>query len=185
MDLTRPTCPDPYDLLPRVPSFTLTSPDFSDGDTLPASATAEGGSRSPELHWSGFPAHSRSFLLTCFDPDAPTPSGYWHWCLVDLDASTTHVPAGIGSSDLSVEGASFHVKNDAGVWGFYGAAPPAGDRPHRYIFVVHALDVDTLNLDDEATPATVSFTALPHVLARASLTATYAAPTQEKEESEG
>lgn len=174
MDLNaRPTHPDPYDLLPDVPAFTLTSDDFADGEALPASATAEGGSVSPQLSWSGFPAETQSFMLTCFDPDAPTPAGYWHWCLLDLPATTTSIPAGLGASDLEVEGAAFHCKNDAGVWGYYGAAPPAGDRPHRYIFAVHALDVDSLDLEDDVTPTTASFNALFHTLARATLTGTH------------
>ncbi|MDU0967894.1 MAG: YbhB/YbcL family Raf kinase inhibitor-like protein [Actinomycetaceae bacterium] len=174
MDLSaRPVAPDPYDLLPPVPSFQVTSPDFADGQPLPASATATGGSCSPALEWSGFPPETASFLVTCFDPDAPTPSGFWHWCLVNLPASTTSLPAGIGESDLAIDGPAFHCAGDAGVWGYYGAAPPAGDRPHRYIFAVHALDVDALDVDDEARPAAVSFQALFHTIARAQITATY------------
>ena len=172
MDLTRPTTPNPYDFLPPVPSFALTSDDFENGAAIPSRCAGEGGT-SPHLKWSGFPAQTESFLVTCFDPDAPTPAGFWHWCLQDLDASVTELPAGAGRSDLELDGAAFHAVGDSGHAGYYGPNPPSGDRPHRYIFVVHALDVPTLELDDEDTPTVVSFNAVFHTLARAQLTGTY------------
>lgn len=175
---TRPLAPHPDEALPVPATFTLTSNDAADGDTLPQAQTAAGGSRSPHLKWSGFPPETRSFLLTCFDPDAPTPAGFWHWMVVDLPASQTELPAGAGISDLELEGAAFHLCNDTGEAGFFGAAPPAGDREHRYVFSVYALDTDSLEVDDEATPTRAFFTSLQHVLARASLTLTYAEPAQ-------
>ena len=46
----------------------------------------------------------------------------------------------------------------------------AGDPAHRYYFVVHAIDVEALDVDDEATPAVVGFNLAFHTLARAVLT---------------
>ncbi|OKL50053.1 YbhB/YbcL family Raf kinase inhibitor-like protein [Boudabousia marimammalium] len=169
----RPLAPEPYGLLPKVPSFTLTSPDFTEGGDLPAAQTANGGNQSPALKWEGFPPETQSFVITCFDPDAPTPAGFWHWCIQDIDVAVTELPAGAGHSDLELDGAAFHSPNDTGAANYYGANPPAGDRPHRYIFAVHALDVPSLELDDEATPTVVSFNALFHTIARATLTATF------------
>ncbi len=175
MDLnSRPVAPDPYALLPAVPSFTLTSEDVAHGATLDAEFTADGGSVSPQLSWSGFPEGTESFLVTCFDPDAPTPAGYWHWTLVDVPADQTSLDQGIGESDLMLDGAAFHVRSDGGTFGYEGAAPPEGDRAHRYYFAVHALDVDTLGLDADASPTKVAFTALFHTLARAVLVPTFA-----------
>lgn len=177
MDLSdRPLAPDPYELLPAVPSFTVTSTDFEADGTLPDSATNAGGSCSPQLSWEGFPAQTRSFVVTCFDPDAPTPAGYWHWCLVNLPASVTSLDANAGASDLAIDGQAFHCANDAHTWGYFGAAPPAGDRKHRYIFAVHALDVDALDVDDDTSATTVAFQTLFHTLARATITATYQTP---------
>ena len=84
MDLSRPVAPDPYAQLPAVPSFALTSEDVADGQTMAAPFTAAGGDTSPQLAWSGFPASTRSFVVTCFDPDAPRPGGFWHWTVLNL-----------------------------------------------------------------------------------------------------
>lgn len=172
MDLTRPTAPEPYSLLPAVPSFTLTSTDLTAGGPMPHRCTAEGGSTSPQLAWSGFPAGTRSFLVSCFDPDAPTPAGFWHWTVVDLPASVTALPTGAGDGADLPPGA-FQTRHDGGGSGYSGAAPPHGDQVHRYVFAVHALDVDRLGVDASTTPTAVAFTALFHTLARATLTATY------------
>lgn len=79
MELTRPVPPDPYSLLPQVPSFTLTSTDLTDGAPLDPQFSQAGDNASPHLAWSGFPEGTQSFLLNVFDPDAPTPAGWWHW----------------------------------------------------------------------------------------------------------
>ena len=173
MDLTRPLAPNPYDLLPPAPSFELRSDDLVDGAPMPVPHSAGDANISPHLTWSGFPKNTRSFLVNCFDPDAPTPAGYWHWTIVDLDASVTELEQGAGESDLTLSGAAFHLRTDGGAHAYVGAAPPAGDRPHRYIFTVHALDVETLNLDEDDSPTRAAFVALFHTLARAHLTVTF------------
>jgi Raf kinase inhibitor-like YbhB/YbcL family protein len=173
MDLTRPPAPDPYSLLPQVPSFTLTSDDVAEGETTADTHVLAGGNRSPHLRWSGFPRGTRSFLLNCFDPDAPTPAGYWHWTVVDLDVAQTELEQGAGESDITLPGAAFHVRTDGGDHAYEGMAPPAGDGPHRYVFAVHALDVDTLGLEPDHSPTKAAFTALFHTLARATLTPVY------------
>lgn len=175
MDLSRPEAPDPYEMLPPVPTFTLTSDDVADGQALDEPFTADGGNVSPHLAWSGAPEGTRSYVVSCFDPDAPTPAGYWHWTVANLPASTTSLPRGAGAPDgTSLPPGAVQTRNDDGTTGFTGAAPPAGDRPHRYVFAVHALDVDRLDVDGGTTPTTVAFMALFHTIGRATLTPTYA-----------
>lgn len=176
MDLSRPVAPDPYELLPTVPSFTVRSDDIADGRPLEEPFTAAGGSTSPHLAWDGFPESTRGFVVSCFDPDAPTPAGFWHWTVANLPAEATSLPRGAGSPDSALPGQAFQTGNDAGTTGYAGAAPPPGDRPHRYVFAVHALDVEHLDVDRSATPTKVAFLTLFHTVARAVVTPTFQNP---------
>lgn len=173
MSLDRPVAPDPYSLLPAVGTMTVTSEDVRDGEQLSAEFISDtsgvgGGNQSPQLSWSGAPGGTKSYAVTCFDPDAPTPSGYWHWCVVDLPASVTSL-----ERNASLPSPAFAVRNDAGTVGYAGAAPPEGDRPHRYYFVVHAVDVETLGVPQDASCAVVSFNLAFHTLARGMIVPVY------------
>jgi Raf kinase inhibitor-like YbhB/YbcL family protein len=165
---------DPFARLAPVPAFTLTSTDVAEGEQLPTPQMsgmfgAGGEDRSPQLAWSDFPAETRSFVVTMFDPDAPTPSGFWHWAVADIPASVTELPAGAGSADgANLPPGAFQLPNDARLAQYVGAAPPPG-APHRYYIVVTAVDVDSLGLDKEATPALLYATLTDHTLARAIL----------------
>jgi Raf kinase inhibitor-like YbhB/YbcL family protein len=171
MSLERPVAPNPYDYLPQVPSFTVTSTDVTDGQPLKDDQVAAHGNTSPQLSWEGAPEGTKSYVVTCFDPDAPTPSGFWHWCLVDVPADVTSLDTGAASGDLP--GKAFHVRNDGGETGFTGAAPPQGDHPHRYFFVVHAVGEETLGVDADASNAVVSFNLAFKTLGRAIIHGTH------------
>ncbi|MDX6302129.1 MAG: hypothetical protein QOF53_3343 [Nocardioidaceae bacterium] len=173
MPLDRPVKPDPYDLLPSVPSFTVTSEDIQDGQPLVDNHVAAAGNTSPQLSWSGAPEGTKSFTVTCFDPDAPTPSGFWHWVLVDLPGDVTSLDTGAGAEGAELPGKAFMCRNDAGSKAFTGAAPPEGDQVHRYYFVVHAVSEETLGVDSDASPAVVSFNLAFKTLARAIIKGTY------------
>ncbi|MSS84880.1 YbhB/YbcL family Raf kinase inhibitor-like protein [Actinomycetaceae bacterium WB03_NA08] len=173
MDLhKRPVAPVPYNQLPPVPSFRVESQSFVDGGVLAPRLGGDSGNTSPHLAWSGLPADTKSLMINCFDPDAPTPAGYWHWSVVDLPAATTSLDCGAGASDSTLP-AGFHVRNDNGSFHYDGPYPPQGDRPHRYYFAVHALDTPTLNLSVDASPTEVAFNALFHTLARGVIMGTY------------
>jgi len=169
--------PLPYDFMPPVPSFELSSDDVADGEMMSDNQVYNsfgmtGKNISPSLSWSGFPPETRSFAVTCYDPDAPTGSGFWHWILLGLPSSVTSLPAGAGSGTGLPSGA-FHVRNDYGSKDFGGAAPPAGDPPHRYVFAVHALDVASLDVNDSVTAAVAGFNLRFHTIARALLIPVY------------
>ncbi len=171
MSIERPVAPNPYDYLPPVPTFTVTSADVSDGQPLKDDQVAGLGNTSPELTWSGAPEGTQSFVVTCFDPDAPTPSGFWHWSLVDIPANVTSLAPGAAGGELPA--GAFHVRNDGGEAGFMGAAPPQGDHPHRYFFVVHAVQESSLGVDADASNAVVSFNLAFKTLGRAIIHGTY------------
>jgi len=171
---------NPYDFLPKVPSFTVTSRDIEDGGTLPTPQLsgifgAGGTDTSPHLAWSGFPEGTRSFAVTCYDADAPTGSGFWHWAVYGIPADVTELPTGAGSQDgAGLPAGAVQLRHDGGVRQFLGAAPPEGHGPHRYYFVVHALDTDQLEMVDEnSSPALLGFVMSGHTLARGTVLATY------------
>lgn len=174
MSLDRPQAPDPYQFLPRAGSFTVNSDDVTDQVQLGQDFVAAGGNTSPHLSWTGFPPETRGFVVTCFDPDAPTPSGYWHWVVVGLGRDVTELPRGAGEEGGGkLPSGAFHARSDGGSLGYEGAAPPPGDQVHRYFFVVHAIDVDALDVDESASPAVVSFNLAFKTAGRAILHGTY------------
>jgi len=171
--IERPVSPNPYDLLPTRPSFSVTSDDVTDGQPLGSDQVAAEGNTSPQLSWSGAPDGTKSYVVTCFDPDAPTPSGFWHWVLVDLPADVTSLETGAGAEGGALPGSAFMCRNDGGSKAFMGAAPPEGDQVHRYFFVVHAVKESALGVDSDASPAVVSFNLAFKTLGRAIIHGTW------------
>ncbi|RKN03936.1 YbhB/YbcL family Raf kinase inhibitor-like protein [Streptomyces radicis] len=171
--------PLPHDFHPRVPSFTVLSDDVSDGGRLGDGQVFAAGNTSPHLRWAEAPEGTRSYAVTCYDPDAPTGSGFWHWVLFNIPASVAELPAGAGSGEKAgLPAGAVHARNDYGTRDFGGAAPPPGDGPHRYVFTVYAVDKEELGPDENATPAQVGFMLRFHAIGRAHLIGEYENPAE-------
>ena len=160
-------------------AFTLTSPDIADGSTIAQSFEFDGfgcsgRNQSPVLRWSGAPEGTMGFAVNVYDPDAPTGSGFWHWYVIDLPASVSELPANAGAKGgAHLPAGARQIRNDYGQYAWGGMCPPPGDKPHRYIFTVHALSVERIDVPDDAPAALAGFMVNAHTLAKASFTATY------------
>lgn len=160
----------------QAADFIVSSPDLVDGGTLKAEQVANtfgcgGDNVSPALRWSNAPEGTKSFVVSLYDPDAPTGSGFWHWVMFDIPSDTTALPSGITATEGAPRGA-IQSRADAGYPGFLGACPPEG-QTHRYVLTVTALDVETLGLDADASGALIGFMTGAHAIATASVTVRY------------
>lgn len=157
--------------------FTLSSADVKAGGTLTDQQVfngfgCTGGNVAPALTWKDPPAGAQSFVVTVYDPDAPTGSGWWHWVVYDIPADARGLPHGAGGSAALPPG-SVEARTDFGKPGFGGACPPPGDKPHRYVFTVYALKVPKLEVPADASPALIGYMTHANQLGKASFTATY------------
>lgn len=157
-------------------ALSVTSSSFKDGGKLPNSIVFNGfghagENRSPQLAWSGAPAGTKSFVITCYDPDAPTTVGFWHWTMFDIPANTTSVEEGAGTPGKNPPGTVLGY-TDFGASGFGGAAPPPGP-PHHYHFNVYALDIESVGLNSGSTGALLMFMMNGHVLDKGRITGLY------------
>lgn len=164
----------------ELPPIEFTSPDFEHGGQLPQWARMSnmgGENRSPELRWSGVPAEAKSLVLSMYDPDAPTGSGFWHWAVFNLPPETTGLPRGAGDPAAGMLPAgAVMLKNERGLPGYIGAGPPSGHGPHRYFFILTAVDVPGFDLGPDTSPAILGFQANFAGLARGVLMATSETP---------
>ncbi|MDB5945860.1 MAG: YbhB/YbcL family Raf kinase inhibitor-like protein [Ramlibacter sp.] len=160
-------------------SFTLSSPDIPAGGSIDSRFEFDGfgcsgENRSPALTWSGQPAGTKSFAVTVYDPDAPSGSGWWHWFIIDIPAGVTGLKADAGAvGGANLPKGARHVRIDYGVAGFGGVCPPEGDPPHRYVFTVHALGVEKLEIPGDATAALAGFMVNGNSIGKASFEAKY------------
>jgi Raf kinase inhibitor-like YbhB/YbcL family protein len=151
----------------------LVTPDSTLSDDQVYNGFGCGGKNiSPPLAWSGAPSTARSFAVTVFDPDAPG-SGWWHWVVYDIPASVTGLPQGAGDPGGKMPAGAVQARTDFGTAGYGGPCPPAGDKPHRYLFTVYALKVAKLDVPGGTSAARVGGDIDSNKLASASFTARY------------
>jgi Raf kinase inhibitor-like YbhB/YbcL family protein len=167
----------------QKPKFVLTSSDPQLAISVPLIYTAKafgcsGGNLSPELHWSGAPAATQSFVVTLFDRDEhSTPSGWWHWVVYNLPKNISSLSQGAGaehSSALPAE--ALQGRSDLGEDAYHGPCPAKGDPPHRYVFTVYALNVAKLPVPPDSSGAMVTSIVQEHLLGKAVFVAHYGRP---------
>ncbi|HXJ78155.1 MAG TPA: YbhB/YbcL family Raf kinase inhibitor-like protein [Candidatus Methylomirabilis sp.] len=160
----------------------LISNNFKDGDYLGQEHVlsadygfgCSGGNKSPHLRWEDAPAGTKSIALTCFDPDAPTGSGFWHWVVVNVPPSVAELPLDAGNPTAGkLPAGALQVRTDFGKPGYGGPCPPQGDHPHRYLFTVHAVSMDKLPVTADTSAAVVGFYLNFNTLAKAALMGLY------------
>ena len=133
-----------------------------------------GNNISPQLSWVNAPKETKSFAVTMYDPDAPTGSGWWHWLIFDLAASTFLLNERAGDiSKMEAPKNAIQSLNDYSNYGYGGPCPPKGDGLHRYVFTVYALGVESLGLDKNTNAAVVGYYLNNNAIAKASLISYY------------
>ena len=162
--------------------FTVRSDSFKDGDYLTKDHIlsadygfgCEGGNKSPHLAWSGAPTGTKSFAVTCFDPDAPTGSGFWHWLVVNVPPVVNELALDAGNPKArKLPKEALQTRTDFGAPGYGGPCPPPGDHPHRYLFTVFAVGADSLPVTADTSAATIGFELNFNTLAKAAIMGLY------------
>lgn len=162
--------PDPHAPLRDLPTFEPFSPDIKDDEKIVDEFRAP-SNVPPQLDWINLPEGTKSIAVTCFDPDAPTASGFWHWTVFNIPAAEKGLPQGAGSEGGSKlpEGAT-QLVGDSGMRGHYGANPPAQHVPYHYMYMVHTVGVEKLDVPKDTTPTVLGFSPYFHSIARAIIT---------------
>jgi len=160
-------------LINAAGTFSFGSDSFKDGDTLSMkhvfnSFGCSGKNISPELHWANPPKGTKSYVLTVYDPDAPTGSGWWHWTAYNIPLTTTSLKEGEKLPASAGQG-----RTDFGKPGYGGPCPPPGNSPHHYVFTLYAIKEAKLPLNKEASGAMVGFMANANSIAKLSITALF------------
>ncbi|WP_325894878.1 YbhB/YbcL family Raf kinase inhibitor-like protein [Grimontia sp. NTOU-MAR1] len=158
-------------------AMTLTSPQVTEGETLKKGQIfdgwgCKGNNHSPELKWMDPPEGTKSYAVTMYDPDAPTGSGWWHWVMINIpnDVQYLKLNAGEKGGGQMPKGAQMQ-RNDFGFVGFGGACPPPNASKHNYQITVYALDVETLGVSADGSPALAGYNILQHRIGEAQLIA--------------
>lgn len=165
------------------PAFKLESPDIKGKKVIAEEQVfngfgCSGKNVSPALKWSSAPTGTKSFALLAHDPDAPTGgAGWWHWVVINIPADTAALAKDAGKADGSgLPKGARQVHTDFGSPGWGGPCPPAGDKPHRYNFTLHALKVEKLEIPPSATASLAGFMVNANSIGKATFTGTYGRP---------
>ena len=142
-------------------SIMISSDSFEENGYIPVRYTCDGEDISPEIHWSNIPEGTASIVIVMYDPDAP--SDYFiHWIIYNIPPQITQLPEGeSGGGRRSNIGSE--ARNDFGRIGYGGPCPPPG-KPHRYYFLVLALDT-FINVKTGSKPVDILKSIRGHIIA--------------------
>ena len=169
------SCVDQKDM----PTFDFGSSDIKSGSFIKVKHVFDGfgcvgDNVSPQLFWKNAPKETKSFAITVYDPDAPTGSGWWHWVVLNIPADQTSLAQGFGNhNSFSLANNITQIKNDYGTYSFGGPCPPESDEPHRYIFTIHALKLDRIDISENSSAALAGFMINANTIAKKSFVARY------------
>ncbi|MFH1162400.1 MAG: YbhB/YbcL family Raf kinase inhibitor-like protein [Candidatus Jorgensenbacteria bacterium] len=167
ISLAPPRNPVPASHVP-MDTFTIKSSVFKEGGAIPAKFTCDGDDVNPFLEIKNTPEGTVSFALVVDDPDAPR--GTWiHWLVWNIDPKTQYISEDNLPSD-AVQG-----KTSAGYVKYSGPCPPRGDKPHRYVFSLYALDT-MLTVPAGADNAALLAAMEGHIINQTALTGLYQRP---------
>ena len=156
-------------------SFELTATAFLNEERIPIQYTCEGKDISPKLEWSDVPEGTKSFTLSCLDPDAP-PGTWVHWVVYDIPAGIRNLDENLPKSEElengTLQGASWGVDSFSRI-GYYGPCPPPGHGDHRYYFRLYALSTESLSVPRNATWFQIEKALDGHLLGTAEHMGTY------------
>ena len=157
--------------LDKAVAFMAISPTLKNNDTLPQEQVyngfgCKGGNKAPEISWINPPINAKSFAIICHDPDAPRPTGWYHWLLVNI-------PSDVNSYKGKIPQGALETVTDFNTAGYGGACPPIGHGKHRYNFTVYALDVDKIDVSKDTKPTEVEKIVQSHAVAKSTITALF------------
>ena len=122
--------PAPENPKPVDCTFSLTSPEVSNGGLLPRDYTGDGSGSTLPLAWSGAPAGTQAYALIMHHID-PEGVAKWYWTLYDIPAEVNNLPKNV--SGIGKVGTGFRGK--------VGYEPPHSQGPgsKTYTLTLYAL----------------------------------------------
>ena len=130
-----------------------------------------GDNISPQLSWKNAPKGTKSFIVTMEDTNSPIGITWWQWLVIDIPGNVTELAT--NASGKAMPKGSIELKNNYDIIGYSGACPPKGDKAHRYVFNVLALDVEKLSITERRNDAVLGNLIKRHTIAKASMTSYY------------
>ena len=154
----------------------LTSSAFTNDSLIPTHFTGSGQDVSPAMEWTGVLEECKSLALVCEDMDAPEIAGqdhpFVHWLVYNISPEIHSLREGLPKGEQLEGVLAYQGVNSFEKFGYNGPLPPVGDRAHRYVFTLYALN-KSLDLIPNATIADLYQAMQVHVIQTSRLSGYY------------